>query len=329
MRTATTWTLGYAYLLRGDRAAAGRAYTEAIAISQSIGHFIIHLMATMGLAHIQELDNQLVTAAETYGQALLLAGDPPRPVACEVHLGLARIFYEWNDLAAAQEHVQRGDHLARQLADTDRFVASDLFLARLKLAQGDVAGAAALVAAAEQAVRIHNYVLRTPDVAAVKVLTLLAQGNPAAALQVADTFGPSSSQARVLIALGDAQAALAVLEPLRQQAEARQWQDERLKALLLEAVALQASGAGGEALQLLQVALALAEPGGFVRSFVDEGPVMAQMLSAASVRGIMPVYTARLLEAFAAEERKGQGRTAAGRCSRRTTACRAAQSPRG
>ncbi|MFN8468668.1 MAG: LuxR C-terminal-related transcriptional regulator [Caldilineaceae bacterium] len=305
VRTATTWTLGYAYLLRGDRAAAGRAYTEAVAISQTIGHFIIHLMATMGLAHIQELDNQLGTAAETYGQALRLAGDPPRPVACEVHLGLARIFYEWNDLAAAQEHVQRGAYLARQLADTDRFVASDLFLARLKLAKGDVAGAAVLVATAEQAVRIHNYVLRTPDVAAVKVLTLLAQGNLSAAAAAADTLGPSRSQARVLIALGDAQAALAVLEPLRQQAEARQWQDERLEALILEAVALEACGAGGEALELIQVALALAEPGGFVRSFVDEGPAMAQLLSAAAGRGIMSAYTARLLEAFAAEERKG------------------------
>ena len=129
VRTATTWTLGYAYLLRGDRAAAGRAYTEAIAISQAIGHFIIHLMATMGLAHVQELDNQLVTAAETYRQALQLAGDPPLPVACEVHLGLARIFYEWNDLAAAQQHAQQSAYLARQIADTDRFVASDLFLA--------------------------------------------------------------------------------------------------------------------------------------------------------------------------------------------------------
>ena len=305
VRTATTWTLGYAYLLRGDRTAAGRAYAEAIAISQSIGHFIIHLMATMGLAHIQELDNQLVTAAETYRQALRLAGDPPLPVACEVHLGLARIFYVWNDLAAAQEHVQQAAYLARQLADTDRFVASDLFLARLKLAQGDVAGAAALVAAAEQAVRIHNYVLRKPDVAAVKVLTLLAQGNPAAALPVADTFGPSSSQARVLIALGDAQAALAVLEPLRQQAEARQWQSERLEALILAAVAFQAGGAHGEALQVLQVALALAEPGGFIRSFVDEGPAMAQLLAAAATQRIMPAYTARLLEAFAAEEQKG------------------------
>ena len=306
VRTATTWTLGYAYLLRGDRAAAGRAYTEAIAISQSIGHFIIHLMATMGLGRVQALDNQLVAAADTYGQVLRLAGDPPLPVACEAHLGLARIFYEWNDFAAAQQHVLQGVYLARQIANTDRFVACDLFLARLKLAQGDWTGAAALVAAAEQAVRIHNYVQRASDVAAAKVLNLLAQGNPAAAAAVADTFGPSSSQARVLIALGDAQAALAVLEPLRQQAEARQWQDERLEALILEAVALQAGGAHSEALQVLQATLTLAEPGGFVRSFVDEGPVMAQLLSAAAARGIMPAYTAKLLEAFAAEERNGK-----------------------
>ena len=30
VRTATTWTLGYAYQLQGDRAAASQAYTEAI-----------------------------------------------------------------------------------------------------------------------------------------------------------------------------------------------------------------------------------------------------------------------------------------------------------
>ena len=146
----------------------------------------------------------------------------------------------------------------------------------------------ALVAAAEQAVRIHNYVQRAPDVAAATVLNLLAQGNPSAAAAAADTVGPSRSQARVLIALGDAQAALAMLEPLGQQAEVRQWQDERLGVLILEAVAFQAGGAHSEALQVLQAALTVAEPGGFVRSFVDEGPAMAQLLAAAAVRGITP-----------------------------------------
>ena len=41
-RTATTWTLGYAYQLQGDRAAASQAYTEAIAISQASGNIYHH-----------------------------------------------------------------------------------------------------------------------------------------------------------------------------------------------------------------------------------------------------------------------------------------------
>ena len=269
-----------------------------------------------------------MAAAETYRQVLELAGDPPLPVACEAHLGLARIFYEWNDLAAAQQHVQQGAYLARQIANTDRFVACDLFMARLKLAQGDEAGAAALVAAAEQAVQRHSYVQRTPDVAAVRVLILLAQGNPAAALPVADTFGPPSSQARVRLALGDAPAALAMLEPLRQGAETRQWQDERLKALLLEAVALQAGDAGGEALQLLQVALATAEPGGFIRSFVDEGPAMAQLLAAAATQRISARLYGQAAGGICGRGAEGIGRTTAARCSGSTAAGRAAQSPR-
>ena len=320
VRTATTWTLGYAYHLRGDRGAAGRAYTEAIAISQSIGHFIIHIMATIGLAHVQELDNQLGRAVESYRQVLRLVGDPPLPVACEAHLGLARIFYEWNDLVTAIQHAQQGAYLARQMADTDRVVACDLFLARLKLAQGDGAGAAVLVATAEQAVRLQNFVQRIPDMVAVKVSILLAQGNLAAAAAVADTFGPSSSQARVLIALGDAQAALAVLEPLRQQAEARQWQDERLEILILEAVAFQASGAHSEALQALQVALALAEPGGFVRSFVDEGPAMAQLLAAAAhARDHARLY-GQAAGGLCGRGTDGSGGAATGKCSSRTAA---------
>src|SRR5438477_6772745 len=38
VRTATTWKLGIAYQLQGDRAAASRAYTEAIASSQASGN---------------------------------------------------------------------------------------------------------------------------------------------------------------------------------------------------------------------------------------------------------------------------------------------------
>ena len=115
VRTATTWTLGYAYQLQGDRAAASQAYTEAISISQASGNIITTMVATIGLGNIQEAENQLYLAAETYRRVLQLAGDPPLPIACEAHLGLARIFYEWNDLDAAEQHGQQSLQLARQI----------------------------------------------------------------------------------------------------------------------------------------------------------------------------------------------------------------------
>lgn len=303
IRTAANWALGYACHLQGERSAAEQAYAQAIAISQAIGHYIIHLMATIGLGNIQEMQTHLPLAAETYRRAIELAGEPPLPVACEAYLGLARIAYEQNDLTAAKRYAAQSGQLARQLAQYDRFVAVDLFRARLKLVQGDISGAAALVAQAEQAARQHQFDRQLPEVTAVHMLVLLQQNQGEAAAQLAQTAVLPLSQARVHLAMGDP-AALTLLESWRQQAEARGWADERLKAMVLQAVAYQAQGEGGTAVQLLSDTLALAEPGGFIRTFVDEGPLLAQLLADVAAQGWMPEYTGKLLAAFAAEQRK-------------------------
>ena len=86
--------------------------------------------------------------------------------------------------------------------------------------------------------------------------------------------------------------------------EAKGWADERLKVMVLQAVALHAHGEKDKAVQLLGEALALAEPGGFIRLFVDEGPPMAHLLSEAAAHGMMPDYIGKLLAAFEAEEQK-------------------------
>jgi ATP/maltotriose-dependent transcriptional regulator MalT len=238
-----------------------------------------------------------------------LAGDPPLPVACEAHLGLARIAYEWDDLDAAQKHGQRGVQLARQIENADRFVACEVFLARLKLARRDAAGAASILAEAGRSVRQHNFVHRMPEVAAAQVLTLLRQGNLAAAAELARTQQLPISRARVHLAKGDPPAALAVLEPLRRQAEEKGRADERLEVMVLQAVAHHAHGENDEAVHLLGDALAQAEPGGFIRIFVDAGIPMARLLSEAAARGIMPDYARRLLDAFEAEEQMSEERS--------------------
>ncbi|MBN1995336.1 MAG: LuxR family transcriptional regulator [Anaerolineae bacterium] len=299
-RFTAMWTLGFAHYLQGDRAAAIRAYTEAISIGQASGDMFSIILATSALAEVQELENQLYQAAETYRRVLQLHGDYPQPNAGEDHLGLARILYEWNDLDGAKQHGQKSLQLTRQYDSViDRFIISEVFLARLKLTQGDVTGAAALLAEADQSVRQHNFVHRMPEVAAVQVLALLRQGNLTAAADLVEKHALPLSQARVHLAQGNPSAALAVLEPLRQQMENKGWQDELLKVMVLQAVALHAHGKQAQAAQVLGEALTLAEPGGFIRIFVDEGAPIAELLRRMKNedRG-MKEYIHKLLAAF-------------------------------
>jgi LuxR family transcriptional regulator, maltose regulon positive regulatory protein len=180
----------------------------------------------------------------------------------------------------------------------DRSIICEVFLARVKLAQRDVAGAAAMLAETEQSVRENSFVHRMPEVAAAQVLTLLQQGNLAGAAHLAQTHDLPLSQARVHLAQRDPSAALAVLEPYRRRMVEKAWADEELKALVLRAVALDAHGERAEAAEVLDGALALAEPGGFIRLFVDEGAPMGRLLFEALSRGVRPGYVGRLLAAF-------------------------------
>jgi LuxR family maltose regulon positive regulatory protein len=308
-RTSTAWKLGFAYHLQGDRVAASRAYSEVISIGQTSGNIIFTITAIIGLGRLQEADNQLFLAAETYQRSLQLLGEPPLPVAFEAHLGLARICYEWNDLDAAQQHALQSVQLARQTESTDRVVAGEVLLARLKFVQGDAAGADVLLAEAGQSARQQNFVYQIPGVAAAQVLLLLHQGQLEAAAHLAQAHELPLSQARVHMAQGDTSAALAVLEPWRRHVEAKGWEDERLKVMVLQAITLQAHGEQDKAVQLLFDALAIASPGGFIRLFVDEGITMAHLLSEAAAHGRMLDYLGKLLAVCEAEERKSEDKS--------------------
>jgi len=298
-RFTAMWTMAFAHFLQGDRAAAGQTYVDLLSRSHLAGDVFFTQLALCGLGMMQELDNQLHRAAETYRHALRSFGDHPQPNASEAHLGLARICYEWNDLDAAEEHGERGLHLARQYDSViDRFILCELILARITLARGQVAAAAAMLAETERSARQNIFFHRRPEIAAAQVLVLIRQANLPAASQLAHQYELPFSQARVLLAQGDASAALRVLQPLRQQMETKGWHDERLKVMVLQAVAHYGHGQEDQAVQLLGDALVLAEPGGFIRVFVDEGTPLRELLSKTAARKIVPDYAARLLAAF-------------------------------
>jgi LuxR family maltose regulon positive regulatory protein len=114
--------------------------------------------------------------------------------------------------------------------------------------------------------------------------------------------------ARVLIARykndpvdGSIHEAMGLLERLLQAAEEGRRMGSVIEILALLALAHAAQGDIPLALVSLERALTLAEPEGYVRIFVDEGPPMARLLQEAASRGIAPGYTRRLLAALSPE----------------------------
>ena len=295
-RATAYWTLGMSHAMRGDRVAARQSFSEGIALGQRAGDAFTTMLAAIGLASVLEGDLDLHRAATVYAEALQLAGDQPLQIVNEAYLGLARLHYAWNDLDTAARFAEKSYEYARQYERAiDRYVLSEILAARIQLARGESTAAAASLAQTSQTVRQKNFVLRAPDVAAAQVLALLHAGDIDAAGALAATHDLPLSRARVRLAQGDATAALAILGPLRAHAESKGWRDERLKARVLESLAHQLQNDSDRALLALADAAALAEPGGDLRSFLDEGAPMAQLLREMAKRRIQPAFTARLL----------------------------------
>jgi LuxR family transcriptional regulator, maltose regulon positive regulatory protein len=305
-RTTAQGILGFAYQLQGNRDAAIEAYRDTIQISQASGNIFMMMVALTSLGLIQEADYQLHAAAETYQRFLDIVGDTPSPVAGVAYLGMARISYEWNDVTKAVHYGQKALGLAKQLQSIDTFATCNLFFARLSLTQGNVNKAAAHVAEAKYFIHKYNFAHELPMILVTEVLVSIHQGNLDAALQLAQMQGLPLSEARVHITAKQPSKALAVLELLKSKIEFRAWEDERLELNLLKALAHHIQGEKDKAMQRLQDALELAESGGFIRSFVDKGMPMVQLLSEAAKRGMMPSYVAKLLTAFETQKQKGK-----------------------
>jgi len=90
---------------------------------------------------------------------------------------------------------------------------------------------------------------------------------------------------------------LVLLERLLEDAEPKARMSSVIEILILRALALHALGDSTGALTALGRALALAEPQGYIRLFLEEGAPMTVLLRQAYTQKIMPEYTAALLEA--------------------------------
>ncbi|MBK9943831.1 MAG: helix-turn-helix transcriptional regulator [Kouleothrix sp.] len=322
--------LGLAEWASGDLEAAYRTLADAMAGFQKAGNLHFAISITYGLADIRRVQGRLYDAIRCYTQALQLALDQGEPLirgTADLYLGLSELHREQADLEAATWHLLRSEELGEQAALPDWRYRLCRTQARFTEAQGDLAGALDLLDQAER----HYYRTPLPDVrplAALRARVWVAQGRLHEARRWAQAHGVSVdgelsflrefehiTLARVLLAEytrapagGAIHQAMRLLDRLQQAAAAGRM-GSAIEIGVLQALAHQAQGASAAALATLERALKLAEPQGYVRIFVDEGPAMARLLSAAAAQGIMPGYIGKLLAAFASVAAEAPPRT--------------------
>jgi len=225
---------------------------------------------------------------------------------------------ELNDLDEALRLAEKGARLAEQGGEVSMLGWSYLCLVRVLFSMGNMTAAEEIVLKAGGIARDQHV---PPSIvnrmAAWQARIWLAQDKLDAALQWVTQRGldpdadlPYTHEAeylvlaRILMAQGlhgqqgrlDESAKL--LQRLLEAAEDGGRTSTVIEILMLQALACQAEGDTPRAQAALERSLTRAEPCGFVRIFVDEGPPMAQLLYEALTRGIAPEYVRRLLAEF-------------------------------
>jgi LuxR family maltose regulon positive regulatory protein len=326
-RAGVMTTIARAYLVSGDvTLAAEREVVAAVRLNRTSNNPFAVVSSLTLLARLHVLQGRLRQAAATYEQVVQVV---PQPEVLQTmfnslfyYFGLGELLREWNDLEAAEQHLLQGMALVKETLTVEPFVASLGYttLARLQQARGNAPAAlATLDALASLAEQRHFAAHLLTQVAAARAQLELAQGNLAAAILWADSSGLSTADddlhypcegeymalARVRIAQArDDPAAsllqdvLRLLDRLRASAETRARVGSVLQILVLHALALEADGDQTSALSTLKRALELAEPEGYIRLFIDEGPPMLALLRHAHMRSAVPGYVATLLSAF-------------------------------
>jgi LuxR family maltose regulon positive regulatory protein len=326
-RASASGFLGLASWGNGDLEAAHRAWSACVAGLRRAGFVSDILGCSIALADIRITQGRLGEAMHTYEQALQLVPEQGGPVlrgTADMHAGMSELYRERDDLPAAIQHLLTSQELGEHTGLPQHRYRWRVAMARVEEAEGNLAGVLDLLDEAER-LYVSDFFPNVRPVPALKARIWIAQGRLGDALGWAREQGLSADDdlsylrefehitlARVLLARHEGERAgravheaLQLLERLLLAAEQGGRTGRVIEILVLRALAHQTLGDIPAARAALERAVTLAEPEGYVRVFVDEGPPMTSLLRAAAKQGIRPNYVRRLLAAVSGTEHNG------------------------
>jgi LuxR family maltose regulon positive regulatory protein len=331
--------LGMTYWASGNLKAADDVFTDYTLKLRAAGNIPDAISTTVVLAEIRLALGRLHDAVRTVERLLQYVmdqGEPVSPHAADLHRELGELYLEQNQPEAAAQQLQISKELGEKAELPVWRYRWHIAQARIHASQGDLEGALALL---DEAERLH---IRTPlpnsrPISAMKARIWLLQGSLVRAQEWVreQKLSPDDALsylreyeiltlARVFIAQyqndrsDDAlPAAEQLLDRLLKAAEEGNRNGSVIEILVLQAVlqtlALSERDDIIPACAALERALALAEPEGYVRVFVDEGKPVAQLLSAIEAKGGTFREMAFLRKLLAAFEMRSAGNASSGK----------------
>jgi LuxR family maltose regulon positive regulatory protein len=331
--------LGSALRLRGNLGEAEEALEDALSISQTIGDSHVSVNVLCELAGLYMWQGYFRKAENVCEQALLLAEEHFRrsgrrlPIVGHAFSRLSYIYYEWNDLDGAIDCAQEGIQHSERGSLKEILADNTIYLAMALQAKGDEAGASeAIMNARRIGVALSPWYIEVLEPYEAHIR--LVQGDFESARRLVDErdfirqgefgieyFLNKNMLSRILIIqdqppserLNEAES---VLAELIENAERIGSQLFVIKTLALQALLFQARGDPVKATNYLERALSLGEAEGFVRSFIDLGPPMGELLSTLFEQGIAAHYAQKLLGEMAHAMPAAEWQIAAARTTR-------------
>lgn len=323
LRGIVALMLGGAYHLSGHVAEANQALAEAQQLSLAVGNITVAIFATRQLGELQMLQARLQQAATIYQQMIDLCtewsgkpGQPalstrrqPLPIAGMAYVGMSEVLYEWNDLDGALRYIHDGISFGEQSSNVEILLRGHITLAHIQYARGYAYEAAAALQRGVQIAHDTHIPRLIAWMAAEQARLWILQGNLDPAERWAQEYGVGPDDellylrevdhlilVRLLIAQDQFDTALRLLERLLQAAELQQRTGSVIEILAMQAVALYVQDDLSQSSAAIQRALALAEPEGYIRTFLDAGAAIAELLTHVAQRTTpTTAYTCRLL----------------------------------
>ncbi len=315
LRAQTAITLEFTHWAAGNLEASLRAMYAWMEDMQRLGNQMFVIASAFAVADMQVILGRLSEADKALRQAIEQAaalGAEAESVTAHHHLGLAMLAHELGNAAAAAERLQIAADLGRRTTLVDWPHRWNLAQARLKESDGEWAAA---LASLDEAGRVYvkNAIPILQPIAAHKARVYLKQGRLDKAQAWAREWSTPSGEvryldeydlltlARVRLAEGSFAGVSDMLDRLLALAETQKRTASVIETLLTQALVHQAQGNQPQALAAMERALALAEPEGYLRIFVDEGEAMRLLIETQARRRDYPLsaYANKLLATFA------------------------------